>query len=204
MYIFRNCNRLPFSFFPQLTWATAQTARAVSVSNIPILSVKRFQRIGSVFQYLNFLVCGIFQHLRSTAIYIWLTQWHSGKEFACSAADPGLIPGLGRCPGGGHGNLLQYSCLDNPMDRGAWQAEAHSPGGTSGEELPANTGDLRRGFNPWVRKIPWRRAWQPAPAFLCGQSHGQRSVVGYSPQDFEESDTTEMTPHARTICIWST
>jgi len=55
------------------------------------------------------------------------------------------------------------------------------PGGTSGEELPANTGDLRHGFNPWVRKIPWRRAWQPAPAFLCGQSHGQRSLVGYSP-----------------------
>ena len=36
--------------------------------------------------------------------------------------DMGSIPGLGRCPGGGHGNLLQYSCLENPMDRGAWQA----------------------------------------------------------------------------------
>ena len=37
----------------------------------------------------------------------------------------GLIPGLGRCPGGGHGNPLQYSCLENPMDRGAWQATFH-------------------------------------------------------------------------------
>ena len=36
--------------------------------------------------------------------------------------DEGLIPGLGRSPGGGHGNPLQYSCLENPMDRGAWQA----------------------------------------------------------------------------------
>ena len=39
--------------------------------------------------------------------------------------DTGLIPGSGRCPGGGHGNLLQYSCLENPMDRGAWQATVH-------------------------------------------------------------------------------
>ena len=39
--------------------------------------------------------------------------------------DVGLIPGSGRSPGGGHGNLLQYSCLENPMDRGAWRAIAH-------------------------------------------------------------------------------
>ena len=41
------------------------------------------------------------------------------------ARDMGSIPGLGRCPGGGHGNLLQYSCLENPMDRGAWHAMLH-------------------------------------------------------------------------------
>ena len=39
--------------------------------------------------------------------------------------DEGLIPGLGRSPGGGHGNPLQYSCLENPMERGAWQATVH-------------------------------------------------------------------------------
>ena len=38
----------------------------------------------------------------------------------------------------------------------------------------------RRGFDPWVRKIPWRRKWQPAPVFLPGESHGQGSLVGYS------------------------
>ena len=42
-----------------------------------------------------------------------------------NAADAGLIPGLGRFPGGGNGNPLQYSCLENPMDRGAWQATVH-------------------------------------------------------------------------------
>ena len=41
-----------------------------------------------------------------------------GKESACSAGDQGSIPGLGRSPGGGHGNPLQYSFLENPMDRG--------------------------------------------------------------------------------------
>ena len=39
----------------------------------------------------------------------------------------------------------------------------------------------RPGFDPWVRKIPWRKAWQPAPVLLPGESHGQRSLVGYSP-----------------------
>ena len=44
------------------------------------------------------------------------------KQSACNAGDPGLISALERSPGGGHGNLLQYSCLENPTDRGAWQA----------------------------------------------------------------------------------
>ena len=47
------------------------------------------------------------------------------KESACKAGDPGLIPGLGRSPGEDNGNSLQYSCLENLMDRGAWQAIVH-------------------------------------------------------------------------------
>ena len=47
------------------------------------------------------------------------------KASACKAGDPGSIPGLGRSPGEGNGNPLQYSCLENPMDRGAWQATVH-------------------------------------------------------------------------------
>ena len=48
-----------------------------------------------------------------------------GKESACNVGDLGLIPGLRRSPGGGHGNSLQYSCLENPMDRGAWWVTVH-------------------------------------------------------------------------------
>ena len=49
----------------------------------------------------------------------------------------------------------------------------------------------RRGFHPWVGKIPWRRAWQPTPVFLPGESHGQRSLVGcYSPWGCKEPDVT--------------
>ena len=48
-----------------------------------------------------------------------------GKGSACSAGDPGSIPGLGRSPGGGNGNPLQYPCLENLMDREAWWAAVH-------------------------------------------------------------------------------
>ena len=48
-----------------------------------------------------------------------------GKESACSAGDPGSIPGLGRSPGEGNGNPLQYPCLENLMGRGAWWAAVH-------------------------------------------------------------------------------
>ena len=48
-----------------------------------------------------------------------------GKESASNAGDPSSIPGSGRPPGEGHGNPLQYSCLENPTDRGAWQATVH-------------------------------------------------------------------------------
>ena len=56
---------------------------------------------------------------------------------------------------------------------------------------PATAGDMRRGFDPRVGKIPWRRVWEPSPAFLLGESHGQRSLAGYSPGGCNESDTTE-------------
>ena len=48
-----------------------------------------------------------------------------GKEYACNAGDLGSIPGSERSPGEGNGNPSQYSCLENPMDKGAWQATVH-------------------------------------------------------------------------------
>ena len=56
------------------------------------------------------------------------------------------------------------------------------PGGSVVQNPPANAGDVKRlGFDPWVRKIPWRRKWQPTLIFLPGKSHEKRSLVGYSP-----------------------
>ena len=58
----------------------------------------------------------------------WGSRWLSGKESACNAGDTGdldSIHGWGRTPGGGHGNPLQDSCLENPMDRGAWRPTVH-------------------------------------------------------------------------------
>ena len=57
------------------------------------------------------------------------------------------------------------------------------------KNLPANAEDM----DPWVRKIPWKRAWQLTPVFLPGESHGQRSLVDYSPWDRQELDAAEVT-----------
>ena len=54
------------------------------------------------------------------------------KESSCNVGDLGSSPGLGQSPGGGHGNPLRYSCLENPMDRGAWRAAVCKEGGTAG------------------------------------------------------------------------
>ena len=67
------------------------------------------------------------------------------------------------------------------------------PGGTSGQE---STCQYRRPeFDPWVRKIPWRRKWKPTLIFLPGEFHRQRSLAGYGPRDHEESDITERLTH---------
>ena len=66
------------------------------------------------------------------------------------------------------------------------------PGGALGKGSACNARDAgRRGFDPWVRKIPWKRAWQPTPVFLSKKFHGQRSLEGYSPWICKESDMTE-------------
>ena len=62
----------------------------------------------------------------------------------------------------------------------------------SGKESACQGRSCRRcGFDPWVRKIPWRRKWQPTPVFLPGESHGQRNLAGYSPAGHKGSDMTE-------------
>ena len=61
------------------------------------------------------------------------------------------------------------------------------PGGVRGKEPVCPGRRLKRlELDPWVGKIPWRRTWQPTPEFLPGESHGQRSLAGYSPWDHKE------------------
>ena len=66
------------------------------------------------------------------------------------------------------------------LDSREWETEIW--GDLVVKNPPANAGDIRdrRGFNPWVRKIPWRRKWHPTPVFLPRKPHGQRSLAGYS------------------------
>ena len=59
---------------------------------------------------------------REEVLYLGFPGGSDGKESACNTGDPGSIPGSGRSPGEGNGNPLQYSCLENFMDRGAWWA----------------------------------------------------------------------------------
>ena len=68
-----------------------------------------------------------------------------------------------------------------------------TPCSSDDKESACNAGDLGSipGFNVWVRKIPWRREWQPIPVFLPGKCHGQMSLAGYSPWGRKELDVTE-------------
>ena len=117
--------------------------------------------------------------------------------------DAGSVPGSGRSPGGGHGNPLQDSCWRIPRmeEPGGLQSMGSQKvgtterlychfqciiwsflGGASGKELVCQCRRCKRcGFNPWVRKIPWRRAGQLTRVLLHGKFQGQRSLVGYSP-----------------------
>ena len=129
--------------------------------------------------------------------------YHSdGKESACNVGDLSLIPGSGRPPGGGHGNPLQYSCLENPhgqrslagyslwgckeSDMTKWLRTAQHillmgfPGVTSGKEPACQCRRHKRHeFNPWVRKIPWRRAWQPTSIFKNLMDRGAWQATVY-------------------------
>ena len=77
---------------------------------------------GTRFQFQIGLEPDIYSDLTIFLLTMGLPWWLSGKESACNAGDPGSIPGLGRSPGKGNSNPLQYSCLGNTMERRVWQA----------------------------------------------------------------------------------
>ena len=128
------------------------------------------------------------------------------------------------CIGEGNGNPLQCSCLENPRDSGAWWADVYGVaqsrtrlkwlssssssifsfcyhilqplGASFVAQIVKNPPMIQRpGFNPWVRKSPWRRERLPTPVFLLRELHGQRSLSGYSPWGFKELDKTEWLTH---------
>ena len=71
--------------------------------------------------------------------------------------------------------------------------EENETGGATGKESACQYRRHKRcRFDPWVRKIPWGKAWQPTPVFLPGEPHGQRSLAGYSPWGHKESDMTKV------------
>ena len=93
---------------------------------------------------------------------------------------------------GGHGKKglpnreIQCNVRINPM------TAPGVPGGTSGKESICQCRRCKRsGFDPWVRKNPWSRKWQPSPVFLPGKFHGQRSLVSYSSWGGRELNATE-------------
>ena len=100
-----------------------------------------------------------------------------GKESACNAGDLGSIPGSGRCPGEENGHPLQYSCLENPMDRGAWRATVHGVARV-GHDLatkPPPAGALlqrifsTQGSNPGLphcKRILYQQSHQESPRIL--------------------------------------
>ena len=83
----------------------------------------------------------------------------------------------------GHGTPLQYSCLENPMDGGAWWTAVHAKGQT---RLTVSSLSL-------FAFMHWRRKWQPTPVFLPGESQGRGNLVGCRLWGRTESDMTEVT-----------
>ena len=146
-------------------------------------------------------VCG---DIPASAPFIWLSpllRWLSSKESARNAGDAGLIPGLGRAPRGGNDSPLQYSCLGNPMDRGAWRAIVHGAAKESDTterlnnlQKPPSSGALSVGSTPEHPLRAWPLAltqdaleeqtasWHPCTcfhllhSFLCLPSYYVSSI----------------------------
>ena len=146
-----------------------------------------------------------FSHTRGI-VFFWggFLGGSAGKESACNAGDLGLMRCWEDPLEKGKGDPLQYSGPENSMDcivhgvskSWIWLSDFHLTmmrmdflGGSNGKIIYLQCGRPR--FDPWVGKIRWRRKWQSTPVPLPGKSHGQRSLVGYSPRGRKESDTTE-------------
>ena len=143
---------------------------------------------------------------------IFIPGSSDSKEFACNVGDLSLIAELGRSPGGGHGNPLQYSCLENThgqrslADYSSWGHKESDttesltpshrlstmlqafPGGSDGKESACNVGDLDS--IPRLGRLPGEWNGYPLQYSCLENTQGQRSLAGYRPWGHKESDTT--------------
>ena len=131
----------------------------------------------------------------------WPPEGCPAAQAAPSLANAAPHPAsLGQCSRTSSSKPASSSRSSGPVSAGlvvGWQLRfwmSGFPGGASGKDLTCQCKRWkRRGFNSGVTKIPWRRAGQPTPVFLPGESHGQRSLVGCSPWGRTESDRTACT-----------
>ena len=136
-----------------------------------------------------------FQLCQWTGVLLWLktAEILAHKLVQPSSSRLHLCLPFTRSPGCARGNELiirRRSALTK------WCEKPYLPKWLSSKESTCQCRRHKRCvFDPWVRKIPWRRAWQPMSIFLLGESYGQGSLVVYSPQNCKESDTTEVTQH---------
>ena len=98
------------------------------------------------------------------------------------------------------GETVSSAFKSDHLKTSSCEAERHRgfPSGSVVKTLPATQEMQADVLHPPVRKIPWRRTWQPTPVFLPGESHGQKNLTGYNPRGCEESDMTDRYPHTHT------
>ena len=109
-----------------------------------------------------------------------------GKESACNAGDLGSIPGLGRCPGEGNGYSLQCSCLENPMDRGAWWATLHRVTKSWTERLTLSVSFYFHNDVDSLKKIT--PEWVFLPSSWDGKNSAFEMTFQYESSGSEESE----------------
>ena len=151
-----------------------------------------------------------------TPVFLGFPCGSTGKESPCNAGDLGFILGLGRSPGEGYGYPVQYSALEISMDcivhgvSKSWTqlsdfhfhiAHLGFPSGSAIKNLPVMQ-------EMWVWSLgwedPWRRAWQPTPVYLHGESYGQRSLSLLGLQRVRRDWATEynITMHMACLLLW--
>ena len=126
-------------------------------------------------------------HLSILSIYVCISICFANKTMLYHVSSFHIFYELTHCSlltGEGNGTPLQYSCLENPMDRGAWWAAIHGV-----EKSRTRLSDFTLIFT----FMHWRRKWQPTPVFLPGEPQGRWSLVGFCLWGRTESDTTEAT-----------